>query len=84
MQIQGPASDPFALMMDPASVIKAMESSDRLAGLKSRIYRPLDKPLIARKPSASDEFDHAVDAQADLPADDAWSAAEPSESGTPG
>lgn len=83
MQMQGPASDPFALMMDPASVIKAMQSSDRLAGLKSRICRPLDKPLIARQPSASDEFDHAIDALADSPAEGDGDAAEPGAPGAP-
>ncbi|MBS0446919.1 MAG: hypothetical protein JSR59_13335 [Proteobacteria bacterium] len=42
------AANPFALMMDPAAVIAAVERSDRLAMLKSRICRPLDKPLIGK------------------------------------
>lgn len=37
------ASNPFALMMDPASVIAAMERSERLSRLQRRICRPLDK-----------------------------------------
>jgi hypothetical protein len=37
------ASNPFALMLDPAAVILAMEKSDRLSRLHSRICRPLDK-----------------------------------------
>jgi hypothetical protein len=56
------AANPFALMMDPASVIAAMERSDRLATLKSRICRPLDKPLVARTPDALADFDAAIDA----------------------
>lgn len=69
MQMQHPVSDPFALMMDPASVVQAMENSDRLARLQRRVYRPLDKPLIARKAVESDAFDEAVDAQMDEPID---------------
>ena len=42
------ASNPFALMMDPESVLAAVARSERLARLSSRIWRPLDKPLIAR------------------------------------
>jgi hypothetical protein len=37
------ASNPFALMLDPAAVVLAMEKSDRLSRLHSRICRPLDK-----------------------------------------
>jgi hypothetical protein len=37
------ASNPFALMLDPAAVVLAMEKSDRLSRLQSRICRPLDK-----------------------------------------
>jgi hypothetical protein len=36
-------SNPFALMLDPAAVVLAMEKSDRLSRLQSRICRPLDK-----------------------------------------
>ena len=43
------ASNPFALMMDPESVFAALARSDRLERLKSRICRPLDKPLGARQ-----------------------------------
>lgn len=46
MEHTQPASNPFALMMDPSSVFQAIERSERLACLKSRICRPLDKPLI--------------------------------------
>ncbi len=65
MDKQHPASNPFALMMHPESVLKAMELSDRLARLQRRVCRPLDKPLIARKGTELDRFDTAIDAQAE-------------------
>ena len=55
--VQPIESNPFALMMDPEAVFAALAGSDRLARLKSRICRPLDKPLTARP----DEADWAVD-----------------------
>ena len=64
MQQRHPASDPFALMLNPGIVFQAMESSDRLRRLQSRICRPLDKPLIAHadaEESASEESDLVVD-----------------------
>ncbi|HJV94703.1 MAG TPA: hypothetical protein VJ608_01650 [Albitalea sp.] len=54
-------SNPFALMMDPAAVIQAMETSDRLGRLQRRICKPLDKPVAARASTEVDAFDHAVD-----------------------
>ena len=64
---QLPVSDPFALMMDPEAVFQAMERSDRLGGLKRRICRPLDKPLIPKADDEADAFDQAVDAAPDAP-----------------
>ena len=59
------ASNPFALMMDPAAVFAAVERSERLARLHSRICRPLDKPQ-AVQPAAPETaaFDDAVEAAA--------------------
>ena len=59
--------NPFELMMNPTAVIEAMERSHRLAELHSRVYRPLDRPLIRdNKPVADTEaFDRAVDQSAD-------------------
>jgi hypothetical protein len=37
------ASNPFALLMDPTAVFAAVERSERLAHLQSRICRPLDR-----------------------------------------
>lgn len=36
-------ANPFALMMDPEAVLAAMERSERLNHLQSRVCRPLDK-----------------------------------------
>lgn len=49
------ASNPFALMMDPASVIAAMEQSARLSSLRSRICRPLDKVTTVKDDEYGDE-----------------------------
>jgi hypothetical protein len=59
--------NPFALMMDPESVLAAVAKSERLARLKSQICRPLDKPT-APKPSvdqAAVAFDHLLDQATD-------------------
>lgn len=40
------AGNPFALLMDPESIFQAIERSERLARLQSRVCRPLDKPLL--------------------------------------
>ena len=49
------ASNPFALMMDPASVIAAMERSERLSRLQSRICRPLDNVTVVKDDEDGDE-----------------------------
>ena len=51
-----PASpaNPFALMMDPQSVLDAVEHSQRLARLHRRVYRPLDKPAPGKTAEAGD------------------------------
>jgi len=51
--------------MDPAAVFAAIERSERLARLQSRICRPLDKQQAVR-PAASETiaFDDAVEAAA--------------------
>ena len=56
-------SNPFALMMNPAEVLQALESSGRLDRLQRRVCRPLDKPLIAKKESDMNDYDRAIDAE---------------------
>ena len=71
-QARTTASNPFALMMHPESVLQAIEASDRLGGLQRRVCRPLDRPLIPKKGEGADlaEFDREVDDMADEPGAD--------------
>lgn len=71
-QVQPLAGNPFALMMHPDDVLKAVEGSDRLGGLQRRICRPLDRPLIPAKGKGgeAEDFDQAIDASAEEPAED--------------
>lgn len=59
--------NPFVLMLDPEAVISAMENSRNLRGLRQRICRPLDKPLIPKthsiKPITVRDYDAAIDAE---------------------
>lgn len=63
------ASNPFALMMNPEDVIQAMQRSERLSRLQSRICRPLDKPLIPQAPDEATAFDRGVEDSTDPAAD---------------
>ena len=46
-----PAADPFAMLLNPEIVVKAMEASERLGSrLHSRVCRPLDRPVLPAKP----------------------------------
>lgn len=51
--------NPFALMLDPQSVLAQIEHSERLERLARRVCRPLDKPLLGA-PELSDEADEAA------------------------
>lgn len=59
--------NPFVLMLDPEAVISAMESSLNLRGLRQRVCRPLDKPLIPKTHGidriALREYDAEIDAE---------------------
>jgi hypothetical protein len=65
MQKQSLYANPFALMMDPQAVLEAMERSERLNRLQSRVCRPLDKPLI---PLVNSD-DQAIELEADAAPD---------------
>ncbi len=54
-------ANPFALMMDPDAIFAAIETSERLLRLKSRICRPLDEPRVAGSSEAK-SFDEAFEA----------------------
>lgn len=56
---RSPVANPFGLMMNPQSILEAVERSERLSGLQRRICRPLDKPIIPRLGTA--EADAALE-----------------------
>lgn len=60
-------ADPFAMLIAPEQVMNAIERSDRLSRLQRRVYRPLDRPWIPMKGSASADFDSQIDAELDVP-----------------
>ncbi|MDQ6680792.1 MAG: hypothetical protein M3Y67_07490 [Pseudomonadota bacterium] len=55
-------ANPFALMMAPEAIFAAIERSERLGRLKSRICRPLDGPRPAEAETEVGAFDEAVEA----------------------
>lgn len=61
MQKHSIYANPFALMMDPEAVVAAMENSERLNGLSSRVCRPLDKPLIPLAKSDTAAYDDEIE-----------------------
>lgn len=63
-QAQTARANPFAMMLDPERILRAVEASERLNDLHSRICRPLDKAVSAT-PAADAEFDSLVDQQTD-------------------
>jgi hypothetical protein len=65
MQKQSLYANPFALMMDPQAVLEAMERSERLNRLQSRVCRPLDKPLIPLVNSDDQAIEQEADATPD-------------------
>ncbi|MCE2660472.1 MAG: hypothetical protein LW854_19880 [Rubrivivax sp.] len=58
------APNPFGHLINPDSVAKAIEASERLSRLQSRVCRPLDRPLIpnakAMDPAVA-AFDAAIE-----------------------
>lgn len=69
MQTLSSNVNPFALMLDPQSVIAQIERSERLEGLQRRVCRPLDKPLLGG--SVDEASDHEGMATSAADADDA-------------
>ena len=71
------AENPFVLMVNPQAVFAAIENSDRLARLTSRICRPLDRhaPALADGETADGETADAADAELDAVSDSAADAA---------
>jgi hypothetical protein len=61
MQHQHVPANPFALLMNPEAVHAALAKSERLNSLKSRVWRPLDQPLIPHAATDVAAYDDAVD-----------------------
>jgi hypothetical protein len=62
--VQTLIANPFALMMSLEDVLKAVEDSQHLSGLKRHVCRPLDRPIIA-KAEGDAARSHAAGADAD-------------------
>jgi hypothetical protein len=70
---QHSAANPFALLMDPQAVFRAIENSERLERLHSRVCRPLDKPLlpiVATVEAQSEDLAESAIDELDLPGEE--------------
>lgn len=65
MQHQHITANPFALLMNPEAVHAALAQSAHLNNLKSRVWRPLDQPLIPHTTSDVDAFDESIESTAE-------------------
>lgn len=55
-------ANPFVMITDPETILAAVERSERLNRLSSRVYRPLDRPLIPKiGQKAVADFDREID-----------------------
>ena len=61
--------NPFTMMMDPETILQAVERSERLNRLQRRVCRPLDKPQLR----ALAPHDLEIDAEVDEDLDDTTS-----------
>lgn len=62
---QGAAANPFAMLLDLERVVREVECSERLNRLRRRVFRPLDKPVIAKTHDDGFDFDYQIDAAND-------------------
>lgn len=54
------SANPFELLLHPEEVLKAVESSERLGGLRSTVFRPLDRPSAVTEPPGEASGDEEV------------------------
>ena len=66
MQHQHIIANPFALLMNPEAVHAALAQSEHLNNLKSRVWRPLDQPLIPRTAADGDVFDDTAESTEEM------------------
>lgn len=69
-QIQLSKANPFVLLLDPQSVFQAIEKSERLERLHSRVCRPLDKPLLSAAVAECDVHEITCPDLMDLPGEE--------------
>ena len=69
-QLHQAAANPFALLMDPQAVFRAIEGSQRLERLQSRVCRPLDKPLLPVLAAEDEDIAQSDDDMVDLPGEE--------------
>ena len=58
-------SNPFSQMINPGALFSAVQNSERLSRLQSRIYRPLDKPAVMPGDADAVAFYAALDQSTD-------------------
>jgi len=64
--------NPFVMLTDPESLLRAIDESAPLKSLHTRICRPLDRQVTPKTDDASrGDFDAQVDSQADAVEGDA-------------
>lgn len=51
MSPQEASNNPFGLLLNPERIVQAVEASERLGRLHSRVCRPLDRPLLPARPN---------------------------------
>ena len=57
--------NPFMLMINPETVLAAVERSERLRQLNRHLCRPLDRPAPVSAPAAGDPFDESDESVAE-------------------
>jgi hypothetical protein len=58
--------NPFVLLTDPQTLLRQVESSERLNSLRRQIHRPLDNPVPRlNRHEAQSEFDAEVESESE-------------------
>lgn len=60
-------ANPFLMLIQPDLILQAVGRSQRLEGLKRRVCRPLDRPLIPKVGQAAlNAYDAAIDSELEM------------------
>lgn len=57
-------ANPFGMLTDPQSILRALEGSPRLESLNRRICRPLDRQTPKSADGERDSYDNSIDSSA--------------------